>query len=265
MDSSTAQIDSRRSFRTRAWPLPKPALGTLAVLVGAVWSLGLSGQVKLSLPNAAAWHQVPDTGLTQKPAAPFPHPEGSVAQTPVPSVQRVSEAQHAQPARVSWNGHGLFIEASNASLVAVLHQVAAATGLSVEGSVPDQRIFGTFGPGPGCEVLSSLFDGSGLNVAILGSENGEVPLRVLLSARPTAKRSAGSLRPEPEEQQNAAEREHPEPDPQPNLPVTPVPAALNQNPFSNGEPARDPIQFMDEILQRQQVIDEQQPPKRDQP
>ncbi len=45
---------------------------------------------------------------------------------------------------------------------------------------------------------------------------------------------------------------------QPDYPPEPPRPQPIQNPFGNGEPPRDPLQFMQEILQRQQKIDQQQ-------
>jgi hypothetical protein len=56
-----------------------------------------------------------------------------------------------------------------------------------------------------------------------------------------------------------------EPEPQPDSPPeTPHPQPI-QNPFDNGETPLDPLQFMQEILQRQQKIDQQQNPQNNPP
>ena len=48
------------------------------------------------------------------------------------------------------------------SLDEILHEVAAEMDAKLEGLAQDQRIFGTYGPGPAREVLSKLLDGCGL-------------------------------------------------------------------------------------------------------
>ncbi len=45
--------------------------------------------------------------------------------------------------------------------------------------------------------------------------------------------------------------------PPPNYPPEPPHPEPVQNPFGNDEPPRDPLQFIQEILQRQQQIDQQ--------
>ncbi len=52
----------------------------------------------------------------------------------------------------------------------------------LEGMDQDQRIFGTYGPGPARDVLSQLLDGSGYNVLMIGDRGQGTPRRIVLSA-----------------------------------------------------------------------------------
>lgn len=159
-------------------------------------------------------------------------------------------------ARVSWNSRGLEIEASNSSLNQILRQVAADTGAKLEGLTQDQRVFGSYGPGPGSDVLWQLLDGSGYNMLMIGGHDTDAPLKIVLSARlPASPQMAAN-------NQNRSDSEQLEPGPQPDYPPEPPRPQPIQNPFGNGEPPRDQLQFMQEILQRQQQIDQQQQQQR---
>jgi hypothetical protein len=153
---------------------------------------------------------------------------------------------------VSWDSHGIEIEASNSSLDQILRQVAADTGAKLEGLIQDQRTFGIYGPGPVCDVLSKLLDGSGYNVLMTCSRDADTPLEIVLSARsPASPQTAAN-------NQNRGNSAQLAPEPQPDHPPEQPSLQPIQNPFSNGEPPpQDSLQFMQEILERQQRIDQQ--------
>ena len=197
----------------------------------------------------------------QNPAQPA-HP-ASQAMTPqspaLPAPTRL--ASRPNQARVSWDSHGLEIEAFNSSLNQILHQVAADTGAKLEGLAQDQRIFGSYGPGPWSDVLWKLLEGSGYNVLMIGSRDTDSPLEIVLSARSPASPltvANNQNRSNSKDEEASAQLK---PEPQPDYPPRPQPI---ENPFGNGEPPLDPQQFMQEILQRQQVIDQQQQQQHDQ-
>lgn len=163
---------------------------------------------------------------------------------------------------VTWDSRGLEIRAWNSSLNQILREVTARTGARLEGLSADQRIFGNYGPGPGYAVLSQLLEGSGYNVLILESHDTDRPLTVVLSTRlplspqiltnSQARRYTENIRPS-------------EPDrPLSNAPAT-TSSPTNQNPYDIGGSPHDPVQFMQEVLQRQQVIDQQQQDERSHP
>jgi hypothetical protein len=150
---------------------------------------------------------------------------------------------------VSWDSRGLEIEAFNSSLNLILQQVAAGMGAKLEGLTQDQRVFGSYGPGPGSDVLWKLLDGSGYNVLMIGGRDAYVQLEIVLTARsPVSPQTVAK-------NQNGSNSEQFEPEPQHDPPPEPPRSQPIQNPYGNGEPPRDPVQFMQEILQRQQQID----------
>jgi hypothetical protein len=122
----------------------------------------------------------------------------------------------------------------------------------LEGLTQDQRVFGSYGPGPRRDVLLKLLDGSSYNVLMIGARDTDAPLEIVLSARSPASPQTGA------NNQNRSNSAQLAPEPQPSdSPEPPRPQPI-QNPFGNGEPARDSLQFMQEILQRQQQIDQKQ-------
>lgn len=181
-----------------------------------------------------------------------PAPEGIAAPPPAPPAPIWPANQPPNQAKVSWDSRGLEIEASNSSLDQILHQVAADTGAKLEGLTLDQRIFGVYGPGPARDVLSKLLDGSGYNVLIVGRRDADVPLEVVLTlSSPASSQTAANNRnrSNPEDDDAAGPLE-PEPPPRPPM----------KTPFGNGDSGspETPQQIMQDILDRQQKIDQQQ-------
>ena len=130
--------------------------------------------------------------------------------------------EHPSEATVVWNSQGLKIDASNSSLGQILKDVATATGARVQGLGQDQRIFGSYGPGPARDVLTQLLAGSGYNVLMVGDQGQGTPRQIVLSIRPQANgRRLSCKRREPattDENRDADEQREP---PQPRLKVRP--------------------------------------------
>ena len=187
---------------------------------------------------------------------PQPAPDAIAAPPPAPPAPIWPANQPPNQARVSWDSRGLEIEASNSSLDQILHQTAADTGTKFEGLIEDQRIFdqrifGTYGPGPVRDVLSKLLDGSGYNVLMIGGRNADAPLEVVLTLNSPAS---------PQTAANNRNRSNPEDDdaadpPEPETPAVPA----MKTPFGNGDSGspETPRQIMQDILDRQQKIDQQ--------
>ena len=179
-------------------------------------------------------------------------PEAIAAPPPVPPAPIWPANQPPNQAKVSWDSRGLEIEASNSSLDQILHQVAADTGGKLEGLTYDQRIFGNYGPGPAREVLSKLLDGSGYNVLMIGGRDTDTPLEVVLTVSfPASPHTAANDRNHSNsEDDDAAKPLEPEPPPPPPM----------KTPFGNGDSGspETPQQIMQDILNRQQNIDQQQ-------
>jgi hypothetical protein len=203
---------------------------------------------------------------------PEPAPEAIAAPPPAPPAPNWPADQPPNQAKVSWDSRGLEIEAFNSSLDEVLRQVAADTGTRLEGltenqrifhqgildqgivdqRILDQRIFGTYGPGPVRDVLSKLLDGSGYNVLMIGGRDADTPLEIVLTvSSPANPQTAANNRNRGNpEDDDAAEPPEPEPPPPPPM----------KTPFGNGDSGKPetPQQIMQDILDRQQKIDQQQ-------
>ena len=191
-----------------------------------------------------------------------PTPEAIAAPPPASPAPIWPANQPPSQARVSWDGRGLEIEASNSSLRQILRQVAADTGAKLEGLTQDQRIFGSYGPGPGRDVLLKLLDGSGYNVLMIGGRDADAPLEIVLGARSQASRQIAA------NDRNRSDSEDSEPEPQPDDPPEPTsPPVQKQFATGNEGLSTDPQQFMQDILERQQKIDQQQqqPDQQDNP
>jgi hypothetical protein len=215
------------------------------LVVPAIWG----GE---SLPAQIPTQQAPKPAQQQETSRSAP--EAIAAQPPASAAPILPSNQPPNQARVNWDSRGLEIEASNSSLDQILHQIAAETGAKLEGLAQDQRVFGSYGPGPVCDVLLKLLDGSGYNVLIIGRHDTGAPLEIVLSARSPVNPQTAANNQNHSNSKDDEPREQPKPD-YPPEPPRPQPV---QNPFGNGEPPRDPLQFMQEILQRQQQIDQQQ-------
>jgi hypothetical protein len=155
-------------------------------LLGALIAATLCGATMLAA-------QAPSTS-THKKANKHKHPVAAVAETPAPQPAIVAAAPPAPElplwpvndrpvdATITWDSHGLSIQADNSSLRQILDDVAAVTGAKVEGLGPDQRIFGEYGPGRANDVLSQLLQGSGYNVLMIGDQGQGTPRKVLLTS-----------------------------------------------------------------------------------
>ena len=163
-------------------PLPR-CLRLLFLSVLTAGTLCAAGQQPASQkasPQAAARKPVHHR---KRPAPATPTTPVSVA-PPAPKLPDWPVNDHPTDATVVWNSQGLRIEASNSSLKQILKDVAASTGIGVQGLATDERIFGVYGPGKARDILAKLLDGSGYNVLMIGDQGEGTPRQILLSTQP---------------------------------------------------------------------------------
>lgn len=196
---------------------------------------GAANAIPVAQPAAAS----NPADLSAAPPAPSPDPHIAPSLLDKP----------AQPAKVTFAAGQLSVDADNSSLSEILHQLAATSGMSVDGISQDQRIFGSYGPGNPRDILSSLLDDAGYNVLMVGSTTDGAPRQLILTQRSNARvtQTANNAQPQQSDDDDDA------PAPMNNYPpagevqaqrvITPVP---QQNP--NG-PVRTPQQMLQELQQ----------------
>jgi hypothetical protein len=204
----------------------------------------------------AALQAVGKSAQSQKPAAGTQStPEQATAKAPDWPVN-----DKPKEASVVWNSKGLSIEAANSSLEQILNDVATATGAKVSGMTTDQRVFGTFGPGPARDVLSKLLDGSGYNVLMVGDMGQGAPRQIVLSKPPTGPAPPVVNSPPSAYEDSNADIEEPQPPPQPLV----QPQNAPEGPAPPNQP-RTPQQILQEMQRRQQLIEQMQQQQRNNP
>jgi len=68
------------------------------------------------------------------------------------------------------------IDATNASLNQILHDISRQTGMKITGGVSDERVFGHYGPAPPAAVLDALLDGTSSNMLLIQHTDGGTEL-----------------------------------------------------------------------------------------
>jgi hypothetical protein len=178
-----------------------------------------------------------------------------VTATPVPAPVAVPDLPPVQPAQVLYSQGSLTVIADDASLNQTLREISHATGVKINGSVVEDRVYGTYGPGPPADVLASLLDGSGSNYVFshVNSAAGELTLTPITggvtpaSAYPTASfDDDDSGGPQPQYQ--------PPPEQQPVQPSDNTPPPAPQD-VTNG--VLTPQQVADRLAQMQQQRQQQ--------
>ena len=205
------------------------------------------GQVAQQLETTPRTHgQFPQTAQTYGPG----HANQPVAApTAAPSLLD----KPPKPATVNLATGHLTIQADNSSLIDILGQVTAASGMTVEGLGQDQRIFGSYGPGEPHEVLSALLHGSGYNMVMLGQTAAGAPRQLTLSPRGAGVSNNGPGRPTQTNQDDEEDEVQTQPVPEP----PPPPANPQQGPpTQNG--VRTPQQMLQELQQMRQQQQQQQ-------
>jgi hypothetical protein len=225
------------------------ALASEAALLGML-ALPAFGIPAIQTPAQAVPAHKP--GSRPAHAKAKPSPAEPVAQAPAPAPPVAPPAPNwpindkPTSATVVWDSHGLRIDAANSSLAQILQAVSTDTGAKVEGLHADQRIFGTYGPGPARDVLSQLLDGTGYNVMMIGDQGEGTPRQIVLSAQPTGPAPVNAGRSMNSDDDYEADQQQPQPLEQPAF------RGGFQPPEPPGAPPRTPQQIMQELQQQQQ-------------
>ncbi len=197
----------------------------------------------------------------QAPApAPAPQPAASPQAQPAPAVPETAPSMLQQPAReaqIVFDNNSLSIHADNASLAAILRQVAARSGMKIDGLASDERVFGTFGPGAPRDVIADLLDGTAYNLVLLGDLSNGAPRELILTPATHGGATVPSPAPqvsadEPSNDQESVDVPPPPPDvPPPGTTTTPPTPAV-----------KSPQQLFEQLqrMRQQQQQQQQQPP-----
>ncbi|MFZ0303882.1 MAG: hypothetical protein WAL75_14430 [Terracidiphilus sp.] len=235
-------------------------LAAAAVLVALVTSGALVRAQKLTPvtipPGSQAVPPAQNPALKQTPNAAKPSPSTpapTAAQMPAPEPPKPDWPVNNKPvpAKVTWDVHGLTVEANNSSLDEILKEVAAVTGARLEGKVGDDRVFGSYGPGSARDVITQLLDGTSYNVLMAGDLGEGTPKEIVLSNRPTGPAPANNA------QNNSEDDVEYE---QPPQPVPGIPPVRN----AYGPPGMPPEQNQQQMEERRAEIEQRMQQMREQ-
>jgi hypothetical protein len=152
--------------------------GLTLLLLPAVQAQGLSGGPRRGMAEPAQQADAPQSPTPAQPAvSPQPQAVPPAAQLPPSMLQ-----QPAREATIQFAGNSLLIHADNSSLLSILHQFAAKSGMRLDGLNGDERVFGSFGPGAPRDVLADLLNGTAYNVVMVGDLSNGAPRELLLSS-----------------------------------------------------------------------------------
>lgn len=132
-------------------------LGLAGLLIGGV--AGLGAQV---VQNGAV---KPSPAVSTLPAAQTTDVAGGRDTPTTPTVA----PHHIE---VEFAGGKLAVQATNASLNEILHEVGKKTNMKITGSVADDKVFGDYGPSSPSVVLEALLEGTGTNILMVDDAKG---------------------------------------------------------------------------------------------
>jgi hypothetical protein len=241
--------------------IPQSLMLTAAALLAAVLGFAQSSPAAPS-PAVHQAHVVKHQAQRAKRAAALP----VVVQAPAPPpLPRWPINESPNPASVIWDASGLRINASNSSLQQILNEVSTDTGTKVVGSIPDQRVFGNYGPGQASDVLLQLLQGSGYNFLLSGDLGHGAPSQIVLTPRRAGTSNSPAAR-NPQQQQIQQQQDSDDytpdqPDQPDEQPAAQEPPPTNNNQgqpgFGPNGPMRTPQEIMQEMQQRQ-LLQQQQ-------
>ena len=189
-----------------------------------------SQPAKPALPAA----QASPAQVSPTPAA--PPSDAAASTTPTPA------SLPALPAQITFANGVLTITASNSSLNQILKDVSRLAGVTVNGTIADERVFGVYGPGKTGEVLHMLLDGSSCNMFFVQGATGKSS-ELTLTPRTAGSPDTGST--------SYTQPIQNQPQPVQSQPLPPRPGP----PFPNGPKTQQ--QIYQELQQAHQQADQQ--------
>lgn len=141
---------------------------------------------------------------TRTPTLPASAPTQAVSQLPSAQSRVLATASGTH---IVWDGALLTIEASGEPMPEILSKVARQTGMKITGGVPDEHLYGKYGPASVQTVMAELFDGLSVNMMLVNASPTR-PKELILSSRtggptPPSTRTASEMT--QQQDNNAAE------------------------------------------------------------
>jgi hypothetical protein len=170
--------------------------GLTLLLLPCAQAQGFAG-ARRGLAQPAQQTDAPPSPPPAQPAAASPQPQTAPPATLLPPSML---QQPAREATIQFADNSLVIHADNSSLLSILHQFAARSGMRLDGLNGDERVFGSFGPGAPRDVLADLLNGTAYNVVMVGDLSNGAPRELILSS---TTRGGGAPTPSATPQSNA--------------------------------------------------------------
>jgi hypothetical protein len=228
---------------------------------------------------ASAQQSVPQTPAPQKTAVPKKKPAKVKSKTPAMAEPRQVPAQTMPPVpatlmnstpvkpNVTMEGGLLTIDAPNSTLSDVLSGVRRATGATIEGASPNERVAVRLGPGNPREVIAALLYGTPYDYVILGSQDRQDAVtRILLTQSSNADASSlqstqNASAPQPPAQESVDDNP---PDRTDSEDTTEVPGTrVGTDQEAQPQPAQTPSQpkTPEQLFKELQQLQQQKPPQ----
>jgi len=167
-----ATLERRKCTNLTVWPDfrgPCASQSMTMLPLSPIRLLALS--VGISASAAMGQSTLPPTAPT---VAPAPLAIGTAG--PVANGTAVHKAE------VEYVGGLLRVSANNSSLNQILREIGWRTGMKITGGVTEDYVFGTYGPAPASQVITSLLDGTSSNVMIV-ENSADGPAELILTPR----------------------------------------------------------------------------------
>ena len=100
----------------------------------------------------------------------------AVCQSTLPPMAPTMREIEEHPATVEYSDGRVAVVADNSSLNEILRDVARRAGMAVNGSVIEERVFGTYGPAAPAEVLTALLKGTDNNMMVVAGSSHALQL-----------------------------------------------------------------------------------------
>jgi hypothetical protein len=164
----------------------------------------------------------------------------------------------AQPPVINLRDGTLTVQANNSDLPQILRDVAAVSGMKIDGLNSGPRVFGVYGPGNSRDVLKELLVDSGYDFIMVGDASAGAPRELLLTPQNKTVSLSAQPNPAPPPEVDNEEPEQPqvEVSPQPQEPLGPgaiVPAPSPNSQENDNIRVQQTIQRLQHMQEQMQV------------